>query len=56
MAEALITYEIVIATFFSLIGLLFAVRHKYNKIRLAKKFPSVRTNIDWMKTRKKSDL
>lgn len=52
MAEALITYEIVIGTFLSLIGLLFAVRHKYNKIRLAKKIPSVKINIDWMRTRK----
>ncbi|HEY7227192.1 MAG TPA: hypothetical protein VH481_03605 [Nitrososphaeraceae archaeon] len=52
MADALITYEIVIATFLSLTGLLFAVRRKYNKTRLAKNFESVKTKIDWMKTRK----
>jgi len=52
MAEPLITYEIVIMTFLSLTGLLFALRRKYNKIRLAKNLPSVKTNIDWMRTRK----
>ena len=33
MAEQLITYQIVIATFLVLIALLFSIRHKYSKTR-----------------------
>jgi len=51
MAEQLITYQIVIATFLIFIALLFSIRHKYSKTRnqtsnllLLKK-----AKIDWIK-------
>ena len=51
MAEQLITYQIVIATFLILTALLFSIRHKYSKTRtqtsnllLLKK-----AKIDWIK-------
>jgi len=49
MADALITYEIVIGSFFFLTGLLFTIRHKYYKTRPTKNFASSKANIDWMK-------
>ena len=54
MAEQLITYQIVIATFLALIALLFSIRHKYSKTRtqtgnllLLKK-----AKVDWIKAKR----
>jgi len=52
VADALISYEIVIGSFIFLAGLLFAIRHKYSKTRSVKKFASDKAKIDWMRTRK----
>jgi len=55
MAEQLITYQIVIATFLVLVALLFSIRHKYSKrthtsnLLLLKK-----TKIDWIKEKRLS--
>jgi hypothetical protein len=56
MAEQLITYQIVIATFLVLIALLFSIRHKYSKMRtqtsnllLLKK-----AKVDWIKAKRLS--
>jgi len=48
MADALITYEIVIGNFLFLVGLLFVIRHKYSKRRLTMGFASNKAKIDWM--------
>jgi hypothetical protein len=50
MADSLIIYEIVIASFVSLTGLLFSVRRKYYKMRPPKNFADAKTNISWMKS------
>jgi hypothetical protein len=50
MADALITYEIVIGSFLFLTGLLFAIRHKYYKTRPTKNIASRKAKIDWMKS------
>jgi len=52
VAEALISYEIVIGTFLFLAGLLFAIRHKYSKTRSVQNFAAEKSKIDWMGTRK----
>jgi len=48
MADALITYEIVLGKFLFLVGLLFAIRHKYSKRRLTMDFASKKAKIGWM--------
>jgi len=52
VADALISYEIVIGNFIFLACLLFAIRRKYSKTRSVKNFASEKANIDWMRTRK----
>jgi hypothetical protein len=50
MADSLIIYEIVVATFVFLTGLLFSVRRKYFKMRQTKEIANAKTNISWMKS------
>jgi hypothetical protein len=50
MADALIMYEIVIASFMSLTGLLFWVRRKYYKLRPAKHYVDAKAKVSWMKS------
>jgi uncharacterized membrane protein len=51
MADALITYQIVIGTFIFLTGLLFAIRRKYHKTRSANNFERMKAKISWMSSR-----
>ena len=50
MADSIIMFEIAIAGFVSLMGLLFWVRHRYYKIRTFKKYPDAKSKISWMKS------
>lgn len=50
MADSLIIYEIVVASFVILTGLLFSIRRKYYKMRPAKKIADSKTKISWMKS------
>ena len=50
MADSIIMFEMVIASFISLMGLLFWVRHKYYKIRTSKKYLDAKAKISWMKS------
>jgi hypothetical protein len=50
VADALISYDIVIGSFIFLAGLLFAIRHKYSRTRSVRNFASEKTKIDWMRT------
>jgi hypothetical protein len=50
MADSLIMYEIVMASFISLMGLLFWVRHKYYKIKRSKHYLDAKAKISWMKS------
>jgi len=50
MADSLIIYEIVVASFVFLTSLLFSIRRKYYKMRPAKNIADVRTKISWMKS------
>lgn len=50
MADSIILYEIVIASFISLTGLLFWIRHKYYKIRPSKNNVDAKAKISWMKS------
>ena len=50
MADSLIMYEIVIASFISLSGLLFWIRHKYYKIRPPKHYVDAKKKVSWMKS------
>jgi hypothetical protein len=52
VADALISYEIVIGTFLFLAGLLLAIRHKYSKTRSVQNIAAEKSKIDWMGTRK----
>lgn len=49
MADSLIVYQIVVASFVILTGLLFFIRRKYRKIRPANNFADAKTRISWMK-------
>ena len=53
MADQLITYQIVIVTFFVLVILLFSMRHKYSK-RRAQTSDTIsfeKAKIDWIKAK-----
>jgi len=50
MADTLIIYEIVVASFVFLTGLLFSIRRKYYKMRSARITAVAKTNISWMKS------
>jgi hypothetical protein len=50
MADSIILYEIVTASFISLAGLLFWIRHRYYKIRPAQNNVDTRAKISWMKS------
>jgi hypothetical protein len=50
MADSLILYEIVMASFASLTALLFCIRRKYYHVRPAKKYTDTKTRINWMKS------
>jgi len=50
MADSLVIYEIVIASFVFLTGLLFSIRRKYYKMRSAKNIAVAKTKISWMKS------
>lgn len=50
MADSLIIYEIVVASFVFLTGLLFSVRRKYYKLRSAKNIADAKTKVSWMKS------
>jgi hypothetical protein len=50
MADSLIIYGIVAASFVFLTGLLFSVRHKYYKMRPAKNIADAKTKVSWMKS------
>jgi len=55
MAEQLITYQIVIATFLVLIALLFSIRHKYSKMRTeTSNLLLKKAKIDWIKAKRLS--
>ncbi len=47
MADSLIMYEIVVASFISLTGLLLWIRHKYYKIRPAKHYVDAKANWEY---------
>jgi hypothetical protein len=49
MADSVIMYEIVSATFLIFASILFTVRHKYRTQRAAKEFSNSKPKIDWMK-------
>jgi len=50
MADSVIMFEIVTASFISLTGLLFWIRHKYYKIRMYKNYLDAKAKISWMKS------
>ena len=50
MADSLIIYEIVVASFVFLTGLLFSIRRKYYKMRPAKNIADAKIKISWMKS------
>jgi hypothetical protein len=50
MADSLIMYEIVIASFISLTGLLFWIRHKYYDLKSAKHYEDAKAKVNWMKS------
>jgi hypothetical protein len=50
MADSIILYEIVTASFLSLTGLLFWIRRRYYKIRPAKNNVDAKSKISWMKS------
>ena len=50
MADTLIIYEIVVASFVFLTALLFSIRRKYYKMRSARNNAVAKTNISWMKS------
>ena len=50
MADSLIIYGIVTASFVFLTGLLFSVRRKYYNMRPAKDIADARTKVSWMKS------
>ena len=50
MADSLIIYELVVASFVFLTGLLLSVRRKYYKTRPARNIADVKTKVSWMKS------
>lgn len=50
MADSLIIFEIVVASFVFLTGLLFSIRRKYYKMRSAKNIADAKIKISWMKS------
>jgi len=50
VADSLIIYGIVVASFVFLTGLLFSIRRKYYKMRPAKNIADAKTRVSWMKS------
>ncbi|HEY7776986.1 MAG TPA: hypothetical protein VIA09_00465 [Nitrososphaeraceae archaeon] len=50
MADSIILYEIVAASFLSLTGLLFWIRRRYYKNRSTKNNVDAKSKISWMKS------
>ncbi|HEX7275158.1 MAG TPA: hypothetical protein VF248_06055 [Nitrososphaeraceae archaeon] len=50
MADSIILYEIVTASFISLAALLFGIRRRYYKNRPAKNNVDTKAKISWMKS------